>query len=272
MERHAVLRTLRNGELPPEFVSRWPKEAAFVLWLMAEDPRMRPTAREILEFDLIRKVKEDATGVGYEGGAPTEDNNDVSSASTPRGPGRGVEGRQKEDLHGLGLSTDTDVCKPWVSSLTRKPICEACQARCQCSSSSPPSSSVSISPSSGSNAGGFVAPLVHGTSVSTEANASTPKPRESNKRLLSSSQGGRGHRSSKSISNSQWKPSRSDLEQKLGEETERSKRLEMSLEAMRAEQKALLDRIQALEYEKEIFWRTAPGGGGFGPVDDDDEL
>ncbi|KAI8599326.1 kinase-like domain-containing protein, partial [Dissophora ornata] len=48
MERHAVLRTLRNGELPPDFVSRWPKEAAFVLWLMAEDPRMRPTAREIL--------------------------------------------------------------------------------------------------------------------------------------------------------------------------------------------------------------------------------
>ncbi|KAK3815611.1 MAG: kinase-like domain-containing protein, partial [Linnemannia elongata] len=48
MERHAVLRTLRNGELPPEFVSRWPKEAAFVLWLMAEDPRMRPSAREIL--------------------------------------------------------------------------------------------------------------------------------------------------------------------------------------------------------------------------------
>ncbi|KAK3824614.1 MAG: kinase-like domain-containing protein, partial [Benniella sp.] len=53
MERHAVLRTLRRGELPPDFVSRWPKEAAFVLWLMAEDPRMRPTAREILEFDLI---------------------------------------------------------------------------------------------------------------------------------------------------------------------------------------------------------------------------
>ncbi|KAI7820268.1 kinase-like domain-containing protein, partial [Gamsiella multidivaricata] len=47
MERHAVLRTLRTGELPPEFVSRWPKEAAFVLWLMAEDPQLRPTAREI---------------------------------------------------------------------------------------------------------------------------------------------------------------------------------------------------------------------------------
>ncbi|KAG0250918.1 hypothetical protein DFQ27_009132 [Actinomortierella ambigua] len=56
MERHAVLRTLRNGELPSEFVSRWPKEAAFVLWLMADDPAMRPTAREILDFDLIRKV------------------------------------------------------------------------------------------------------------------------------------------------------------------------------------------------------------------------
>ncbi|KAK3842709.1 MAG: kinase-like domain-containing protein, partial [Linnemannia gamsii] len=60
MERHAVLRTLRNGELPTEFVSRWPKEAAFVLWLMAEDPRMRPSAGEILEFDLIRKVKEES--------------------------------------------------------------------------------------------------------------------------------------------------------------------------------------------------------------------
>lgn len=272
MERHAVLRTLRNGELPPEFVSRWPKEAAFVLWLMAEDPRMRPSAREILEFDMIRKAKEEATS-NSQNSTPT--GNDGSSASSHRGSGQQVEGRQKEDLHGLGLLTETSMPKPRRSSLKGKPICEACQARCRClSSTSSPPSSVSVIPSS--DLSGLIEQSMPGSSVSIEAESNTAKSKskDASKRLSSSSHG-RGHRSSKSTSTSQ-KLSRSELEQKLTEETERSKRLEMSLEAMRAEQKALLDRIQALEYEKELSWRGGAFGGGSGgskgPVDDDDEL
>ncbi|KAF9539118.1 Eukaryotic translation initiation factor 2-alpha kinase [Mortierella hygrophila] len=272
MERHAVLRTLRNGELPPEFVSRWPKEAAFVLWLMAEDPRMRPSAREILEFDMIRKAKEEAMNVS-QSSTPTE--NDISSGSSRRGPGQRAEGRQKEDLYGLGLLTETGVSKPKVSSLKGKSICEACQARCRCSSPSNSSrpSSASVVPSS--DPSGFIDPSMPGTGVSIEAESITPKPKskDTSKRFSSSSHG-RGHRSSKSTSMSQ-KLSRSELEHKLTEETERSKRLEMSLEAMRAEQKALLDRIQALEYEKDLSWRGGAyggGGGSKGPVDDDDEL
>lgn len=267
MERHAVLRTLRNGELPPEFVSRWPKEAAFVLWLMAEDPRMRPSAREILEFDLIRKVKEEAASVSSSG---TPTGNDGSSGSSRRRSGQQAEGRQKEDLHGLGLLTETAVPKPRVSSLTGKSICEDCQARCRCSSSTSPPPSSYIVPSS--DLSGLIDQSMPGTSISIEAESSTAKPKskDASKRLSSSSHG-RGHRSSKSTSTSQ-KLSRSELEQKLTEETERSKRLEMSLEAMRAEQKALLDRIQALEYEKELSWHGGAHGGSKGPVDDDDEL
>ncbi|KAF8932153.1 Eukaryotic translation initiation factor 2-alpha kinase [Haplosporangium gracile] len=276
MERHAVLRTLRNGELPSEFVSRWPKEAAFVLWLMAEDPRMRPSAREILEFDLIRNVKEEVTNVSA-GGTPTE-NNAGSSASSHHGSGQRPEGRMKEDLHGLGLLTETDVSKPRVSSLKGKPICEACQARCRCASSfssSPPPATSSASNAPSSGIAGPIDQSMSRISGGGEAETKTDKPKskDASKRLPSSSHG-RGHRPSKSTSTSQ-KLSRFELEQKLMEETERSKRLEMSLEAMRAEQKALLDRIQALEYEKELSWRASSGhgvGGSKGPVDDDDEL
>ncbi|KAI8047306.1 hypothetical protein BDF22DRAFT_749980, partial [Syncephalis plumigaleata] len=45
---------LRQGVLPEAFVRACPKEAAFILWLTAIDPAMRPTAQEILEFDLMR--------------------------------------------------------------------------------------------------------------------------------------------------------------------------------------------------------------------------
>ncbi|KAG0271439.1 Eukaryotic translation initiation factor 2-alpha kinase, partial [Linnemannia exigua] len=302
MERHAVLRTLRNGELPTEFVSRWPKEAAFVLWLMAEDPRMRPTAAEILEFDLIRKVKEESGTTTAIGGTPTEDEGGSMTASAAshhhhhhhdhhrhrRVSGRvDGHGSGKEDLRGLGLLTDTDVNKsggsggsdsstPRVSSLTGKSICETCQARCRCSMSPLPSSLSTIAPTSGS-VGLVDQKMSENTGAKAEAeaeaNPSKVKPKDPSKRLSSSSHHGhghssRGHRSSKSISQ---KMSRTELENKLNEETERSKRLEMSLEAMRAEQKALLDRIQALEYEKELSWGAGGGGSGV-PAEDDDEL
>ncbi|KAF9907895.1 Eukaryotic translation initiation factor 2-alpha kinase [Linnemannia zychae] len=290
MERHAVLRTLRNGELPTEFVSRWPKEAAFVLWLMAEDPRMRPTAREILEFDLIRKVKEEVSTVatsGSVGEATTEHESESQTEQHRRSGSVDGVGHGKEDLHGLGLLNGMDTvakagidgsesCVTRVSSLTGKPICEACQSRCRCSSSPLPSSSAvaPLSSSSSSVAPGSdkspVDQIISGN-IGIEPETKV-KSKDPSKRLSSSSgHHSRGHRSSKSISQ---KMSRSELESKLNEETERSKRLEMSLEAMRAEQKALLDRIQALEYEKDLYWRTATAGGSGArePVDDDDEL
>ncbi|KAF9128374.1 Eukaryotic translation initiation factor 2-alpha kinase [Mortierella sp. 14UC] len=297
MERHAVLRTLRNGELPTEFVSRWPKEAAFVLWLMAEDPRMRPTAREILEFDLIQKVREEASSTMAMGG--TSAGNDEGGSAKEHHPRSGKVdgvGRGKEYLHGLGLLNDKDAAaKPAsgvsdssmarASPLTGKPVCETCQARCRCSSSIPHSSSSSSvappSPSSSSVTPGFGSGPVdqimsenNGTEADTKMKSKDPSKRLSSSSSHHGHSHSRGHRSSKSISQ---KMSRTELEYKLNEETERSKRLEMSLEAMRAEQKALLDRIQELEYEKELSWRSAAvvgsGGGGVGgPVDDDDEL
>ncbi|CAG8514796.1 12224_t:CDS:10 [Acaulospora morrowiae] len=52
-ERIQVLKDLRNGILPDEFVQRFPKEAAFILWMVAEDPDQRPNAKQILEFELL---------------------------------------------------------------------------------------------------------------------------------------------------------------------------------------------------------------------------
>ncbi|GES74027.1 eukaryotic translation initiation factor 2-alpha kinase 1-like [Rhizophagus clarus] len=52
-ERVRVLKELRNGILPKGFVERFPKEAAFILWMMAEDPDKRPNAKQILDFELL---------------------------------------------------------------------------------------------------------------------------------------------------------------------------------------------------------------------------
>ncbi|KAJ2662221.1 hypothetical protein IWW48_001961 [Coemansia sp. RSA 1200] len=53
MERIAVIRDLRRGVFPPQFLQMWPKEAALILQLMDADPTKRPSAKEILAFDLI---------------------------------------------------------------------------------------------------------------------------------------------------------------------------------------------------------------------------
>ncbi|KAJ2119273.1 hypothetical protein IW147_006002 [Coemansia sp. RSA 720] len=53
MERVVVIKDLRRGVFPPRFLQMWPKEAAFILQLMDADPERRPSAREILAFDLI---------------------------------------------------------------------------------------------------------------------------------------------------------------------------------------------------------------------------
>ncbi|KAJ2684147.1 hypothetical protein H4R19_006921, partial [Coemansia spiralis] len=53
MERAAVIKDLRQGVFPEQFVQAWPKEAAFILQLMGADPARRPSAKEILSLDLI---------------------------------------------------------------------------------------------------------------------------------------------------------------------------------------------------------------------------
>ncbi|KAF9426811.1 hypothetical protein BGZ94_005989 [Podila epigama] len=234
MERHAVLRTLRNGELPADFVSRWPKEAAFVLWLMAEDPRMRPTANEILEFDLIRKPKEDASllgGLGAPGAAAgsAKDTLDRSSQGTNDVQSKTVVEERKNDLddqlnaatavlHGLGLtenerpSTQNKSNSP-ISSMSGKHLCEDCKAR-------------------------------------REAKQLRKQGGEKSRHDQSSPRSRRGDieksRSGKVMMGSS---SEADL-QRLAKESDKMKRLEQSLAAMRAENRALLDRIQELEQEK----------------------
>ncbi|KAJ2237701.1 3-hydroxyisobutyryl-CoA hydrolase [Coemansia sp. RSA 1722] len=53
MERVAVIKDLRQGVFPADFVRRWPKEAALILRMMDPDADKRPSARDILAMDLI---------------------------------------------------------------------------------------------------------------------------------------------------------------------------------------------------------------------------
>ncbi|CAO3563154.1 unnamed protein product [Mortierella alpina] len=297
MERHAVLRTLRTGELPPDFVSRWPKEAAFVLWLMAEDPQMRPTAREILDFDLIRKSKEDpatfsrtttstfatSTARVEEAGGDHQGRTAAAAVAVDSHDGHfaldGVGGivAEIENLEGLGLLvSDLAAASELTSSALKsaaRVICEGCQSRCRCfeplkrHSAKPEVAAglVNDEEVDGENDGQsrFVDSLITHSSHDNNTNA---KKSERSKRPHH-----RGHRSSKSISSSTLLTSklpRTELEQKLSEESEKVRRLEMSMAAIRAENRALMDRIQQLEYEKETSWRADDTGD----VDEDHDL
>ncbi|KAG0039837.1 hypothetical protein BGZ82_006539 [Podila clonocystis] len=220
MERHAVLRTLRNGELPRDFVSRWPKEAAFVLWLMAEDPRMRPSANEILEFELFRKPREDSLPTSL---VPEDDHGKSTSAE------RGMDLNDQLSaatavLHGLGLTTAaTGLNKNssgWTSPASGE-LCENCTAR-----------RVAKLSRKGAD------PIKSGSGHRSKDDSSRSTSRRS--------------KLSKPMSSSE-----ADLQQ-LVNESSKVKRLEQSLTAMRAENRALLDRIQELEYEKSMNWMSAP--------------
>ncbi|KAF9430876.1 Eukaryotic translation initiation factor 2-alpha kinase [Entomortierella beljakovae] len=249
MERHAVLRTLRNGELPPDFVSQWPKEAAVVLWLMAEDPRLRPSAREILEFDLIRKQKDEpvviSTTVNLS--APsrvdhsTTTNTNTNTTTQTSNPSVKII---PETIHGLGLSSTMSV-NPTISSTgasTVEPhatrvICEDCQARCRCHESLVAAAATTAAAAAAAAAA--VDSCSNCKMMSPDVTSNNEKGKSSQK----------GHRSSKSLSS---RSSRIELEQRIKDEQDRVQRLEMSMKTMRAENKALLDRIQELEYEKEM--------------------
>ncbi|KAI1295849.1 Eukaryotic translation initiation factor 2-alpha kinase [Mortierella claussenii] len=309
MERHAVLRTLRNGELPPDFVSRWPKEAAFVLWLMAEDPRLRPTAREILEFDLIRKTKETpqhhhhhhhhhhrqphtngSSSSSHQGGSQQDSHMGpkpafTSSASvtpaTPEHPGRksnrdsgsgeqvslDLKYRTADALCGLGLDSTpstsdlaaSEATKTMVAcaACTARVICEDCQSRCRCKERTHGEMERADTAMAAAAAAAAETIITTTAAVDTAIPATDiptiVKSEESNEARNDRSSGSKKHRPSKSMSSN--KTSRSELEQRLQEEGIKVKRLEMSMEAMRAENRALLDKIQQLEYEKESFWQ-----------------
>lgn len=45
----AMMADLRHRILPPTFLSRYPKEAGFCLWLLHPEPSSRPTARYLAE-------------------------------------------------------------------------------------------------------------------------------------------------------------------------------------------------------------------------------
>ncbi|KAG0349101.1 Eukaryotic translation initiation factor 2-alpha kinase [Podila humilis] len=261
MERHAVLKTLRNGELPPDFVSRWPKEAAFVLWLMAEDPRMRPSANEILEFELIRKPKEESslsssypvtedsrsgTGTVAPAKVPvterTKDLNDQLDAATAV-------------LHGLGLSTTASTSKKGVNETgivgnDEGNICESCKARRLAKLHRRLADRGNISSNIDSQPGV--------TGDGGDGNYDDDGLNISFRSENGNSRGTGQHNSSKRKKNKKnndndqttiMSSSESDR-QRLVNESSKVKRLELSLAAMRAENKALLDRIQELEEEK----------------------
>ena len=53
-EMHAAMMAdLRHRILPPTFLSKYPKEAGFCLWLLHPEPSSRPSARDILKSELI---------------------------------------------------------------------------------------------------------------------------------------------------------------------------------------------------------------------------
>lgn len=49
----AMMADLRHRILPPTFLSKYPKEAGFCLWLLHPEPSSRPSARDILKSELI---------------------------------------------------------------------------------------------------------------------------------------------------------------------------------------------------------------------------
>ncbi|KAF3439897.1 hypothetical protein FNV43_RR18175 [Rhamnella rubrinervis] len=54
----AVMLNLCHRILPPNFLSKNPKEAGFCLWLLHPEPSCRPTTKEILRSEFICKSKE----------------------------------------------------------------------------------------------------------------------------------------------------------------------------------------------------------------------
>ena len=60
MERAHVLRDLKEQQkFPSSFVRRYPREAAFIWCCVSQDPKLRPSAREIVESEFLEPDAED---------------------------------------------------------------------------------------------------------------------------------------------------------------------------------------------------------------------
>ncbi|KAI9484717.1 kinase-like domain-containing protein [Zychaea mexicana] len=53
MERACAIQRLKKGVFPDGFVEKYPKESALILWMMDEEPAHRPSAEQLLEFELF---------------------------------------------------------------------------------------------------------------------------------------------------------------------------------------------------------------------------
>lgn len=61
-ENSVAMLDLRDRILPPSFLSENPREAGFCLWLLHPEPSSRPTAREILQSELLCRSGELSSG------------------------------------------------------------------------------------------------------------------------------------------------------------------------------------------------------------------
>lgn len=61
-ENSVAMLDLRDRILPPSFLSENPREAGFCLWLLHPEPLSRPTAREILQSELLCRSGELSSG------------------------------------------------------------------------------------------------------------------------------------------------------------------------------------------------------------------
>ncbi|KAI7872798.1 kinase-like domain-containing protein [Spinellus fusiger] len=65
MERAETLDLLKRGIFPQGFVERYPKESAIILWMMDENPSHRPSATQLLEFELFAMSSSPGTVTGH---------------------------------------------------------------------------------------------------------------------------------------------------------------------------------------------------------------
>ncbi|KAJ8654459.1 hypothetical protein O0I10_009900 [Lichtheimia ornata] len=59
MERACAIQQLRKGVFPDGFVEKYPKESALILWMMDDNPAHRPSAVQLLEFELFSSPEQD---------------------------------------------------------------------------------------------------------------------------------------------------------------------------------------------------------------------
>lgn len=53
MERAVILQDLTKGEIPDSFCKRWPVLTEYIKKLTSQNPRVRPTASQLLQSELF---------------------------------------------------------------------------------------------------------------------------------------------------------------------------------------------------------------------------